>query len=582
MVFAIHSGATASEAKRTGAHFTPPGLADFLAFRLVRALEKWPGTLRVLDPSCGDGELLRAFVEQVDASQRRLLRMVGVEDNSTSLASAQARLARLDVMSEFLEGDFLTTPRDNDTPTFDLNNSADGPVLHLEKPHVIIANPPYVRTQVLGANRARELAIKYDLRGRVDLYYAFLVAMTEALHVDGLLGVITSNRFLTTRSGESVRQFLLENYNLIEVIDLGDSKLFDAAVLPAIVIAQKRRRTADNGPGGKTTFARVYEVQEPNSATVKQLEATSVLAAINACYDGDYAVNGRIYEVTSGKLAVTSDHREPWRLANAAQTAWVHSVEDAAVMRVGDIAKVKVGIKTTADKIFIRRDWSEMPAESRPESALLRPLYTHFDADKWQANKGRDDLVKIFYPHETVDGKRRPINLTDYPCAARYLESQKAVLAKRTYVTDGGRKWYEIWVPQDPAAWALPKIVFPDISAEPRFFFDETGSLVNGDCYWISAEPARLDLLLLIQGIANSDVIKRYHDLAFNNKLYSGRRRYISQYIERYPVPNPDLPEAREIVSTVRALNNGAIADRSLVEERLNRLVQRAFSVVGT
>jgi hypothetical protein len=89
-----------------------------------------------------------------------------------------------------------------------------------------------------------------------------------------------------------------------------------------------------------------------------------------------------------------------------------------------------------------------------------------------------------------------------------------------------------MWVPQNPAFWVLPKLVFPDISIDARFYYDENGSVVNGNCYWIVAQnEEEKELLFLIQGIANSDLMSRYHDLCFNNKLYSGRRRYFSQYI---------------------------------------------------
>src|SRR5690606_37503020 len=65
----------------------------------------------------------------------------------------------------------------------EVNNSFD----------IVIANPPYVRTQILGTEQAQNLARKFNLKGRVDLYYPFLMAMTESLKENGILGVITSN-----------------------------------------------------------------------------------------------------------------------------------------------------------------------------------------------------------------------------------------------------------------------------------------------------------------------------------------------------------------------------------------------------
>jgi type I restriction-modification system DNA methylase subunit len=125
---------------------------------------------------------------------------------------------------------------------------------------IIIANPPYVRTQILGTKKAQELAKRFNLTGRVDLYYPFLIAMTNVLKEGGLIGVITSNRYLFTKSGESIRKFLLDNYEILEVIDLGDTKLFEAAVLPAIFIG--RKKSGRKNISDPSLFARIYEEPE--------------------------------------------------------------------------------------------------------------------------------------------------------------------------------------------------------------------------------------------------------------------------------------------------------------------------------
>lgn len=97
-----------------------------------------------------------------------------------------------------------------------------------------------MRTQNLGSEKSKKIAKNFNLTGKVDLYYPFLIGMTNVLKKGGVLGVITSNRYLTTKSGADIRKFLLDNYDILEVIDLRDSQLFDAAVLPAILIGRKK------------------------------------------------------------------------------------------------------------------------------------------------------------------------------------------------------------------------------------------------------------------------------------------------------------------------------------------------------
>ena len=87
-------------------------------------------------------------------------------------------------------------------------------------------------------------------------------------------------------------------------------------------------------------------------------------------------------------------------------------------------------------------------------------------------------------------------------------------------------------------------------------------------------------LLLLIEGISNSNVMVKYHDLCFNNKLYSGRRRYLAQYIEQYPIPSPELDSSKQIVSLVKKLNSNSDINKkkSLISE-IDRLVKISFGI---
>ncbi len=72
--------------------------------------------------------------------------------------------------------------------------------------------------------------------------------------------MITSNRYISTKSGGDIRKFLLDNYDIIEIIDLGDTKLFNAAVLPAIFIGKKKLHKNFSSKVGKYTS--IYEAEE--------------------------------------------------------------------------------------------------------------------------------------------------------------------------------------------------------------------------------------------------------------------------------------------------------------------------------
>lgn len=560
------------EIKQTGATFTPKPLADFLSSRLVSLIDPVQ-EISVLDPACGDGELLLSIADQLTHQGKRFT-LTGFDSNNKYLSAARSRLRSFQQNSlKFIEGDFLDSvnlPIRQISIDFGIKVAGGDQSLF----DVIIANPPYVRTQVLGSEKAQALARKFNLKGRVDLYYAFLISMTNSLKERGLLAVITSNRYLSTKSGESIRKFLAENYEVLEVVDLGDTKLFDAAVLPALLIARKR---TNYSVSSTARFVKLYEELNGYQGILKQ--ATSIYDVLYTNEVGYFQVGQKRFKKTEGALTFGTTKTSTWELFTEDETEWAAQIDAAASCRIGDIFKVKVGIKTTADRVFISDEWNKLDTD-RPEDELLKNLLSQETIRAWQAN-GNESL-KVLYPHYSVNGRKQTISLDKYPKAKTYLLQHESQLRNRKYLIDAGREWFEIWVPHNPAVWAFPKLVFPDISATPRFCFDTKGYVVNGNCYWIAAKTdAEKRLLLLIQGIANSKLMTKYHDLTFNNRLYSGRRRYLSQYVERYPLPEPESELADRIVDLVSQLNSNEDSTlNDFLEQELEAVVAQAFGVL--
>jgi methylase of polypeptide subunit release factors len=524
--------------KHNGATFTPKLLAQYLSKEIIDNLNGNTPTLdmNILDPACGNGELLLSINEMMQQYDTKL-HCQGYDINADYTMESESRLNQHGVSNSIVKGDFLQLFLDKEIPT----NHFD----------MVIANPPYVRTQILGENKAQSLAKAFNLKGRVDLYYPFLIAMTEALKEGGLLGVITSNRYLFTKSGKSIRDFLANNFDIIKVVDLGDTKLFEkAAVLPAIFIGKKKKAT--NAKTNGSQFIKIYETKE-NDVTIEGIE-DNIYDILEKKEDGIFLSNGKKYCKTSGSIFPQKSKGEVWKMLTHSELAWVNTIEKNAPFRIKDFAKVRVGVKTTADNVFIKDDWEKMPLEQRPECELLLPLISSTTIQGWQTPISSTE--KVLYTHQAHNGKRFVIDLEKYPKAKDYLETHRAQLEGRNYVIKANRKWYEIWVPQNPLFWKRPKLVFPDISEYPRFYFDEKGTIANGNCYWIiNDHNGDKDLLFLIQGIANSKMMTTYHDLCFGNKLYAGRRRYLSQYVENYPLPNPSSESARKIIALVKDIN---------------------------
>lgn len=529
------------------------------------------------DPACGGGELLEALADALRArGVDAPLELHALDRDPSAVAATVVRLsARLDGSPTTIRAstlDFLSsTARAGEF-------ALDGPS-PLPPVDVLIANPPYVRTQVLGSVTAQALAARFGLDGRVDLAYPFAMAMVEALAPGGHFALILSNKFLTIRSGQALRRFFQTQTEVLEVWDLGDSRLFGAAVLPVVVFG--RRAPGAFRPG--VPFRSVYE-RTGGRAAANAETADDLLARYASATAGTtVAWRGCCWDVRAGRLG-----------ASASSGAWVLEDEPArrASAAVGgrrtvpwrDVLRTSVGIKTTADGVFIRtrEAWSALPADRRPEPELLRAVRLTGDVARWALPAAAALRSHVLYPFRDDCVRRTPVDLEDYPAAAAYLADHRPQLEARRYVTDAGRRWYEPWVPHTPAAWRVPRLVCRDIAAEPAFSVDASAAIPNGTLYWSvpRGDGGAEELLWAACAVANSPWCGEFYDLTLGTRLYAGRRRYNTQALDEFLLPTAD-GAVRELAELARTAARAAASERAddvlRVEAEVDRCCRRLF-----
>lgn len=105
----------------------------------------------------------------------------------------------------------------------------------------------------------------------------------------GIAGIIVSNRFMLTQAGATIRKTILQLFDLLNIWDFGDTKLFDAAVLPAVLLV---RRNLNKSTNTETEFISIY------SSNTKEYdhEAKTVIDALK--YEGLVRIeDGRFFNV---------------------------------------------------------------------------------------------------------------------------------------------------------------------------------------------------------------------------------------------------------------------------------------------
>ncbi|MEK6237309.1 MAG: N-6 DNA methylase, partial [Planctomycetales bacterium] len=318
--------------KANGIHYTPAELAAFLADRVAEYLPAQPRSPWILDPACGTGALLEAMLQRLPRGARERSSVVGFETDSVALQAARAALSNGSTPPggsaghlELVHADFLETGARVEEDLQHKNgdgNNRDRPAKNEPRRFdVVVANPPYVRSQALGAQRSQELARRFELSGRVDLYQAFVKAMWSVMKPGAVLGLLTSNKFLTTASGAATRRLLRQEFDLLEILDLGDTKLFAAAVLPVIVIA--RRKSPSQSSEQDARFTRVYQSRSANAPALGRGKRVSLLATLRSTtVAGEITAAEGTYSLQQGVLAPGAPD-DMWTLATPESQAWL-------------------------------------------------------------------------------------------------------------------------------------------------------------------------------------------------------------------------------------------------------------------
>lgn len=107
----------------------------------------------------------------------------------------------------------------------------------------IVMNPPFIKMQDLSVNYRKYIKENFNVinNGIVDIYYAFIFKTIQLLKDDGILVAITPNSYLYNKSSRKLRKYLFENRFVKEIIDFEDKKVFpNVSVYCCITVFTKR------------------------------------------------------------------------------------------------------------------------------------------------------------------------------------------------------------------------------------------------------------------------------------------------------------------------------------------------------
>ncbi|MBI5308349.1 MAG: N-6 DNA methylase [Planctomycetes bacterium] len=288
----------------------------------------------------------------------------------------------------------------------------------------ILGNPPYIRIQntPLG-KRTRYISTYSTAVGRFDISSLFFELSDYLLKESGRLGFIVSNKILSTSGAQKLRNFLLTHFEIEEIVNLSDTKLFDAAVLPLIFIAQKSKECAN-----QITYTSITESHGKKNTGQQTVEFFELLKTSRMPLDTDVAVDldGKTFKVQRFFTTPPSKNANVWTFHNEREDTLLAKLKSASACTIGDLCKkISVGLKTTADGVFIKPMVEDFVNQHGFEKKLVFPLIESHNVNRWRCSWNSQTDLYVLYPHIEQNGKVLPADLDEYPRIKRYLETHR-------------------------------------------------------------------------------------------------------------------------------------------------------------
>jgi adenine-specific DNA-methyltransferase len=596
--------------KLLGTHYTPEPIVDHIVRRSLHPLlESTNGLqdIRVLDPACGSGLfLLKAF--DILAEQwlstfgsfgpreakhilAKCLFGVDIDERAVLLTRKhlleKASVSEMDVpqlVDNIIAGDSLSfKPQFSQLGLEDLSSDDTklSSAFAAHSFHAVIGNPPYVRIQNTSLSKRDGYSSTYmTASGRFDISSLFIELSEYFLNDQGRLGFIVSNKILSTSGAKKLRAFVLSHFSIEEIVDLSDTKLFEAAVLPMILIGSRTRSGS-----GHIAFSSITESRRRAAYVVQSDNLLGFVSNSQIPSQAYVSFANRIFQVQRFYAAPPSPKANVWTFHNERENRLLSKLKLNSSCTLSEISeKISVGLKTTADSVFIKPMTQDFIRERDFESQLIFPLLESHNVERWRCRWDPEGDLFVLYPHIERNGKVIPVTLDSYPNVKRYLESNRTQLQSRTYLAESDRRWFEIWVHQSPADFRQRKIITPDISTHNRFALDDRAFFVNGTCFYIILKDKSESFYFSILGLLNSKVIEYFHKTTSGNSLYAKRYRYWSSYIGSYPVAE-QLLRSSELRASIarnvsRLLESRDDGERKLLEKENDRLCYQLFELL--
>jgi adenine-specific DNA-methyltransferase len=442
-------------------------------------------SLRVLDLSCGSGNLLLTVLEKLIRLSYKLTGkyfynpqwITGYDIDEDALILFNLKFKEL-LKKYSLQGELSLF-------CMDALLTEDW-----EKYDIILGNPPYLgeknHKEVFQAIRETDFGKKF-YEAKMDYFYFFIEKGIELLKADGYLTYLTTNYWLKADSAFKLRNFLSSSGSFIEIKNF-DSSLFSNAVGQHNLIFT-----------WKKGMNKSVLIQNENAETFYQEEK-------------------KLYGEGNKILLI------PEKFSKIDQ-----NIKTRSNFKLGELLNINQGIVSGYDKAFIFDKFQEEFSE------YLRPFYKNKDVGKYEVSSSNP--FWILYLNKGV-----PVTENILEFLAPYREK----LSNRREVLAGKINWWELQWGRDEEIFKSPKIVVRQRCKSNNFAYCEKDFFGSADIYYLTPKSENINLFYIL-GYLNSETFFEW--FKYNGKIKGKNLEFYSTPLKETPIYYPENPEELNFIA---------------------------------
>ena len=390
---------------------------------------------------------------------------------------------------------------------------------------LIVGNPPYIRIQKMIKYAKPEVAFyqakqaRYKTsKGTFDKYFLFIERAIGLLNNGGYLSYLIPNKFLSSKSGEILRKFILSSTSVKSITNFGSLLLFEKTEVYNCIIQLKK----DTGTS-LTTYKAVANLE---SWIIDNIENVMV---------------------EKPSLINSSWIFPPPQISLIFNTLLNHN----NCVSLETLANIFVGVQTSNDSMYIIRKIEEDANfiyfdtkngdREKIEKDILRPCLHDQKFTKLEAPSANSFII---FPYAINKGKAKVFDEDffeeRYPYCWAYLNKYKHTLSSRNIQPQKNAKWYQFGRTQSLTKFdGQKKIIWPVLSLRPSYSIDLKNTLFtgggNGPYYGLKNKIETSESLEYIAACLRFppiDAIVMNH----SSKFKGGYGSHGKQYVKTLPV----------------------------------------------